>query len=236
MGQIIYYFYATMQLNSLQKPLSFVVPTGNFGDIFAGFVAKKMGLIVDKLIIATNKNDILSRFINHNAYNKETLMPSLSPSMDIQISSNFERLLFHAHNDDSNNIKKLMQNFKNTGQLSINTDIYHDITSKFLASSCSDEETCKIMQEIYKTNQMVIDPHTATAVKSAQDFIHKVESPMVILSTAHPEKFPKALEAANLKLEIQHPALNNLLDKEERFTILENSANAVIDYIKEKSL
>ena len=236
MGQIIYYFYATKQLNSLQKPLSFVVPTGNFGDIFAGFVAEKMGLMVDKLIIATNKNDILSRFINHNAYNKETLMPSLSPSMDIQISSNFERLLFHAHNDDSNNIKKLMKNFKNTGQLSVNTNIYHDITSKFLASSCSDEETCKIMQEIYKDHHIVIDPHTATAVKSAQDFIHQVKSSMVILSTAHPEKFPKALEATNLKLKIKHPALNNLLDKEERFTILENSANAVIDYIKEKSL
>jgi threonine synthase len=236
MGQIIYYFHSAITLKRLNKPLSFVVPTGNFGDIFAGFVAKKMGLPIDKLIISTNKNDILARFINNNSYNKETLMASLSPSMDIQISSNFERLLFNAHNNDSDITKQLMQNFNSAGKLSVNSDIYQKITNEFLASSCSDQETSQIMQKIAQENNMIIDPHTATAVKSAYDFKKQVNSPMVILSTAHAGKFPKALEAANLTLNENHPKLTNLLDKEERFVKLANSAQAVIDYISQKSL
>lgn len=235
-GQIVYYFYAALNLGAPAQKISFSVPTGNFGDIFAGYTARKMGLPIDKLIIATNKNDILDRFIQNNSYKKETLYHSLSPSMDIQISSNFERLLFDVHENDSDAINTLMENFKNSGELSVSPKIHSNITQTFLSSSSNDQEICNTITDIHNSCNMVIDPHTATGIKSAKDFSSKITSPIVTLATAHPAKFETALNKADIKLDKHPERLNKMIKNKENFTILNNSIEEVIDFITKKSL
>ncbi len=235
-GQIIYYFYVALKLDCYSEEINFSVPTGNFGDIFAGYVAKKMGLPINKLIIATNKNDILSRFLNKNQYNKKELLESLSPSMDIQISSNFERLLFDAHANDSDKIAALMAKFHDTGKLSVETDILKNIQNNFLSSSSNDSEIISVMQIIYKEFNEVIDPHTATAVKSSYDFTDNVNGKFVILATAHPAKFPKALAKAKIANKHIPDNLANILNAKEKFSILNNNPEEIINFIKSNSL
>jgi threonine synthase len=235
-GQIIYYFYIALKLDCYEEEISFSVPTGNFGDIFAGYVAKKMGLPINKLIIATNKNDILARFINNNQYAKKALLESLSPSMDIQISSNFERLLFDAHANNADKIADLMAKFHDTGKLAVDLDILKIIQNDFFSSSSNDSEIIAIMQKIYKEFNEVIDPHTATGVKSAYDFSHNINGKIVILATAHPAKFPQALTLANIKNNNIPANLANILDAKEKFTILANDPEKIINFIKSNSL
>ena len=236
-GQVVYYFYAAVNLGAPQQKISFSVPTGNFGDIFAGYTAKNMGLPIEKLIIATNKNDILTRFINDNTYNRKKLVPSLSPSMDIQISSNFERLLFNEYNNDSESIVKLMEIFQTSGKLSIDTTIHKKITASFLSSSSNDKEICKTIKQINKLCDMTIDPHTATGIKSAQEFANNVNNtPIVVLSTAHPAKFPIALKKSNIKLDHLPQKLEKLLNSKEFFSVTHNSIQNVVNLITERSL
>jgi len=235
-GQIVYYFYSATRIGAPARKISFSVPTGNFGDIFAGYVAFKMGLPVDKLIIATNKNDILDRFIKNNAYDRKTLYHSLSPSMDIQISSNFERLLFNAHGNDDNIISDLMEKFQNSGKLSVNDNIHREITQMFLSSSSNDEEICDTIIDIKNSCDMVIDPHTATGIKAAKEFSSKINSPIITLATAHPAKFEAALNKAKVKLNNVPNNLENSIKGDEKFDTLNNSIEKIVEFIKEKSL
>jgi len=230
--QIVYYFYSYFKLD--KKNISFSVPTGNFGDIFAGYVAKKMGLPIDKLIVATNENDILQRVINKGEYKPDKVKPSLSPSMDIQVSSNFERLLFYVVGENDDKVKSMMNSLNDKGFFQLNEQEIKEIKKDFLAIKISDKETVNIIKEINNKNQFVIDPHTATAFGA----INKTENlPNVIaLGTAHPYKFFETVKEAtgsDLKAPKQ---LEEFVDKEEKFDILENNISEVKKYILNKLL
>ena len=230
--QIVYYFYSYFKLD--KKNISFSVPTGNFGDIFAGYVAKKMGLPIDKLIVATNENDILQRVINKGEYKPDKVKPSLSPSMDIQVSSNFERLLFYVVGENDDKVKSMMNSLNDKGFFQLNEQEIKEIKKDFLAIKISDKETVNIIKEINNKNQFVIDPHTATAFGA----INKTENlPNVIaLGTAHPYKFFETVKEAtgnDLKAPKQ---LEEFIDKEEKFDILENNISEVKKYILNKLL
>lgn len=230
MAQIVYYFYAALQLGAPDRKVSFSVPTGNFGDVFAGYVAKKMGLPIDKLVIATNSNDILHRFIKSNDYSKGKVMPTLSPSMDIQISSNFERLLFDLYNNDGAAVSEVIENFK-SGSAPISNEVYEKAKALFASSSVNDEITCQVIKKIFEDTGEIIDPHTATGVKAAMDNRGDKSIPMVVLSTAHPVKFGGAIEKSGLKIPALPAHLADLMERQEKFEILPDDIGAVKDFI-----
>ena len=228
--QIVYYFYSYFKLK--KKNISFSVPTGNFGDIFAGYVAKKMGLPIDKLIVATNENDILQRVINKGEYKPDKVKPSLSPSMDIQVSSNFERLLFYIVKENDEKVSSMMNSLKDKGYFQLSKKEIKEIKKDFLAIKVSDKETLNTIKEVNKKNQFVIDPHTATAFVA----INKIEglSNVVALGTAHPYKFFETIKEATGK-DLQPPKqLEKFVDKTEKFDILSNNISEVKKYILNK--
>ena len=233
-AQTVYYFYAATRVGGLTRKFNFSVPTGNFGDIFAGFVAKKMGLPINKLIIATNKNDILHRFVQNNSYKKQTLFETLSPSMDIQISSNFERMLFEMLDRDSVELKKLMEGFQQTGELFVQENVLDKIRESFTSNKTDDVRACEIMQEIARDTNEVIDPHSAAAIDAA--FSVAPNYPTISLATAHPAKFPQAMATAKLQNYHQPKKLLEVLEKDEKFTILDNSTESIQAYISKHSL
>ncbi len=237
LAQIVYYFYAGLRLGAAEKtPISFSVPSGNFGDIYAGFLAKKMGLNINKLIIATNSNDILARFVNDNDYSKQSMIETISPSMNIQVSSNFERLLFDYHRaaKKENLMPKLMKDFEETGSLKVDEDILKNIQSDFYAVSCDDEKTKKIIKEIYEKCEEIIDPHTATGIFASEEFMKNEnykDELIVTLATAHPAKFPDAvIQACGKKPQLPN-FLSDLESKEEKFTVLKNNLEVVKNFI-----
>jgi len=228
--QIVYYFYSYFKLK--KKNISFSVPTGNFGDIFAGYFAKKMGLPIDKLIVATNENDILQRVINKGEYKPDKVKPSVSPSMDIQVSSNFERLLFYIVDENDDKVSSMMNSLKDKGFFQLNKKEIEEIKKDFLAVKVSDKETVNIIKEINEKNKFVIDPHTATAFGA----INKMKglSDVIALGTAHPYKFFETVKEATGK-DIQPPKqLEKLVDKDEKFDILDNNISEVKKYILNK--
>ena len=228
--QIVYYFYSFFKLK--KKDISFSVPTGNFGDIFAGYVSKKMGLPIDKLIVATNENDILQRAINKGEYKPDKVKPSLSPSMDIQVSSNFERLLFYIVGENDDKVKSMMNSLKDKGFFQLNEEEIKEIKKDFLAIKISDKETVNIIKEVNQKNHFVIDPHTATAFGA----INKVESlvEVIALGTAHPYKFLETVKEATGQ-DLKPPKqLEKFVDKEEKFDILENDITDIKKYILNK--
>ena len=225
--QIVYYFYSYFKLQN--QKVSFAVPTGNFGDIFAGYVAKKMGLPIDKLIVATNENDILERVINTGEYKPPKVKPSLSPSMDVQISSNFERLLFDVLNEDDKQVSIFMNDLKSKGSFSLNQEQLAFIKKDFIAKKINDKETIEIIKSFSKVHNFVLDPHTATAV-GASNYV-KDGSKILILGTAHPYKFLETIKKATGK-EIKPPKqLANIIDKKEKYDILENNVLNVKNFI-----
>ena len=228
--QIVYYFYSYFKLK--KKNISFSVPTGNFGDIFAGYVAKKMGLPIDKLIVATNENDILQRVINKGEYKPDKVKPSLSPSMDIQVSSNFERLLFYIVGENDNIVNSMMKCLKDKGFFRLNEKELKKIKKDFLSIKVSDKEIIDTIKEVDQKNQFTIDPHTATAFRA----INKTEglSDVIALGTAHPYKFFETIKKATGK-DLQPPKqLERFVDKEEKFDILDNNIFEVKKYILNK--
>jgi threonine synthase len=232
-GQVIYYFYSYFNVASYPEKISYSVPTGNFGDIFAGYVARKMGLPIEKLVIATNKNDILDRFIQNNSYKKERLKETLSPSMDIQISSNFERMLFEEHGRDAKKIAELMDEFKKTGVLSVSDNIYKNITSLFLSSATNDKETVQVIKDCFAKTKEVLDPHTATAIRASYNHMAEIKTKIVVMATAHPAKFPEALKKAKVDLNYFPENLKQVLKRKERFSVLKNSVDDVKDFIRD---
>lgn len=237
MAQITYYFYSAIRLGcDKETAISFSVPSGNFGDIYAGFLAKRMGLNIEKLIVATNSNDILDRFIRNNDYSKGDMIETISPSMNIQVSSNFERLLFDYHNlsGQKDKMSDLMTNFEKTGSLKVSEEILKNIQSEFLSYKADDNTTSRIIQESFKTTGEILDPHSAIGVFATKEYVkskaYKNEI-VVTLATAHPAKFPDAVKKA-INVEPNLPLfLQDLFDKEERFKVIKNDFNAVKDYI-----
>jgi threonine synthase len=237
LAQIVYYFYAALRLGCDEKnAISFSVPSGNFGDIYAGFLAKKMGLHINKLIIATNSNDILVRFLKDNDYSKSDMIETISPSMNIQVSSNFERLLFDAHRElkSEEKLPKLMKDFENSGALKVNEDVLKNIRSSFEATSCDDKTTQKIIKEFFDNTGEILDPHTAIGVFAGEEFTKNKDYKgeiIVTLATAHPAKFPDAvIDAGAPKPEL--PAfLKDLGKRQEKFTVIKNNIDEVKKFI-----
>ena len=232
--QIVYYFYAALKLGAPNKKVSFSVPTGNFGDIYAGYFARRMGLSIDRLIVATNKNDILHRFISRNEYSTTELSKTFSPSMDILVSSNFERYLYDLLGKDSPALCKFMDRFgKET--LNVSAEQWAQMKSCFDSSSVDDATTCQLINELFTKNSILVDPHTAVGVKSGRDCSENTTSPIVTLATAHPAKFSDAISAAGLKEPNLPEHLGDLFDREERYSVLPNSLSSVTEFIQKHS-
>ena len=227
-AQTVYYFYSYFRIG--KENISFSVPTGNFGDVFAGYIAKRMGLPIDKLIVATNENDILHRAISKGDYVSKKVKETYSPSMDIQLASNFERLIYYINNSDSkitkNIMKKIKQNIYQIDKLNLDT-----IKKDFLSESCNEKETLEIIKNNYEENNIILDPHTAVGVGAAKKLLL---NDCVVLSTAHPCKFPNAINSAIDKHEKLPEALQHILNKEENFQVLKNNVEEIKKFIKSK--
>ena len=228
--QIVYYFYSYFKLQ--QSNVSFSVPTGNFGDIYAGYVAKKMGLKINKLIVATNKNDILQRVINTGEYKPDTVKPSITPSMDIQVASNFERLLFYILDENDAGVSSLMKALSSKGLFNLQKKEIEKIKKDFESIKITDEETKSVIKEVYKKHNFIIDPHTATGFSAARRI--KNIGDIIVLGTAHPYKFNDTIKEAIGKNSDTPEHLKLSLDKEEIFDIIENSNLEVKNYILSK--
>jgi len=229
-AQTVYYFYSYFKLG--KKTVSFSVPTGNFGDVFAGYLAKKMGLPIDKLIVATNENDILHRAISKGDYVSREVKETSSPSMDIQLASNFERLIYYINNSDSPKTADIMEKIKQN-IYQIEKDNLEIIQKDFLSESCNEQETLDIIRKNYEENNIILDPHTAVGVGAANKLSF---NDCVVLSTAHPCKFPDATNDAINKHEELPEELQHVLDKSENFQVLKNNTEEVKNFVKSKVL
>ncbi len=233
MAQVVYYFHAGLALGSPDREIAFSVPTGNFGDIFAGYVAKGMGLPIHKLIVATNQNDILHRFFQNNDYSRNQLQQTLSPSMDIMVSSNFERLLFDLHQQDGKAINQLMLDFHETGSLTVDKQVWQATRSLFDSCCSDDEEICEVLKTTYLQTGYLADPHTATGIKAFKQIEIDSSIPKVTLATAHPVKFQDAIIKSHLKPPELPLHMTDLLTKEESYDILPNNLDQLKNHITE---
>ncbi|WP_343313790.1 threonine synthase [Brucella sp. BE17] len=234
MPQVVYYFTAALSLGAPDRPVSFTVPTGNFGDIFAGYVARRMGLPIERLTIATNDNDILARTFESGAYEMRGVEQTTSPSMDIQISSNFERLLFEAHDRDASSVRGLMESLKQSSGFTLAEKPLASIRADFSAGRSTVSETAATIKSVLETDGYLLDPHSAIGVKVARENVSGL-TPNVVLATAHPAKFPAAVEAA-CGVKPQLPAwLSDLMQRKENFTVLHNELKIVEEYIRQHS-
>ncbi len=231
MAQIVYYFYASMSVGGPTRPVSFSVPTGNFGDIFAGYLAKKMGLPIDQLIIATNSNDILHRCISNNDHSKQSLEHTLSPSMDIMVSSNFERMLFDLYDKDGAAIAKLMDDFS-SGSMHLSEAALTGARALFTSYRVDDERTVAVIREVFESAEYLLDPHTAIGLEAARQARKNQDVPMICLATAHPAKFPEAVREAGQTEDPKLPHhMADLFDRPEHFRVLENDISVVQKFI-----
>jgi len=233
LAQVVYYFTSAVSLGAPHRAVSFTVPTGNFGDIFAGYIAKKMGLPIDKLVVATNQNDILHRALSSGGYITQGVTPSISPSMDIQVSSNFERVLFDVYDRDGAAVAQQMADLKDKGGFQISQGALQRLQEVFSSGRASEDETRATIRSAFAATGEVLCPHTAVGVKVAQEQPASA-TPMVTLATAHPAKFPAAVEESCG----QHPALPNrmadLYDRPERVTEVANDLAAIEALIHER--
>lgn len=234
LAQVVYYVYAgvRVQAETGRAPV-FTVPTGNFGNVYAGYVAKSMGLPVSRLIVATNANDILHRFYTTGRMERRGVVPTISPSMDIQISSNFERLLFDLYGRDGAAVAATMKHFRDKGPFDLSPDIMAQLSSVFASGRKDDAETTAIIRDIYRRYDYVLDPHTAVGIGVAQDWKRaRPDDVMVTLATAHPAKFPDAVKAAT-DVAPELPAhLAGLMTRPERYDVLPADLGKVQDYIR----
>ncbi len=230
MAQIVYYFYASLRL-SRQYNVSAVqasVPTGNFGDIFAGYLAVKMGAPISRLILATNENDILAKFFNTGIYERGEVHPTISPSMDIQIASNFERYLYYRCGSNPESVKELMEIFRDSGRIEV-----AGVDDNFVAGSATQQEILKTIRHYHQTYGYVLDPHSAVGVAVAERNLHE-KIPTVCLATAHPAKFAHAIEQALGHNPVQHPAIEKLMDLPTRLEVLPANKETVEAFIRDQ--
>ena len=227
MAQIVYYFYAALALGAPERTVNFSVPTGNFGDIFAGYLARSMGLPIDQLVIATNRNDVLHHLLTSGEYAKLQLEQSISPSMDITVSSNFERLMFDLYDRDGAVVSQLMDDFQK-GSIQLSDTAISKARELFSSYCVSDDETCEEIAAISAQCGYLLDPHSAIGTRAARACQRDTTQPMVTLATAHPAKFPAAIEASGIQEPAELPAhLSDLFDRSERFTVLPNDLATV---------
>ncbi|WP_108861733.1 threonine synthase [Ruegeria sp. Alg231-54] len=230
LAQIVYYFSAAVSLGAPHRKVSFTVPTGNFGDIFAGYLAKRMGLPIDRLVVATNQNDILHRCLSGEGYFKGDTIPSISPSMDIQVSSNFERALYYAYGEDGGAVAQLMDELKNGG-FNVSQGAMEALRESFDSGRVSEDETLATIKSTLTHSAELVCPHTAVGIKVAEEH-RAADVPMITLATAHPAKFPAAVEKASGT----HPPLpsrmSDLYERPERVTRIANDLGTLEDHIR----
>lgn len=232
LAQVVYYFYAALMLGAPAKSVSFSVPTGNFGDIYAGYIAKRMGLPIDQLIIATNRNNILTRCLSGGVYDMEGVVPTLSPSMDIQMSSNFERLIFDLYDGDGKTVSQLMQELKEKKRFTLAPQALRRLQTEFSSASVDDNDTVDAIAETYKATHYLLDPHTAVGLAAGVRCRAQTGSPLVVLATAHPAKFPDAVKKATGIKPSLPESLHDLMVRKERFEPLPGDAGAIKAYIE----
>lgn len=230
-AQAVYYFTAAVALGAPRRKVAFTVPTGNFGDIFAGHVARSMGLPIDRLVIATNVNDILVRTLTTGAYEPRGVVATSSPSMDIQVSSNFERLLFEAYRRDGAAIRSLMNSFAQSKRFEIADGPLAEIRAGFAAGRADEEEVAATMRSALRETGHFVDPHTAVGIAVAEKEPHDPALPMVVLSTAHAAKFPDAVEAACGARPPLPEWLSGLNERREHMTVLPNDQKEIETFV-----
>jgi threonine synthase len=235
-AQAVYYFTAAVSLGAPHRPVSFAVPTGNFGDVLAGWVAKRMGLPVRRLMVATNANDILHRTLTQGAYEVRGVTPTTSPSMDIQVSSNFERLLFEAHGRDAAAVRALMAGLAQSRAFALALEPLGRIREEFSSAAVGEADVTQEIRQTWEGAGYLLDPHTAVGVRAARKLLGETpETPVVALATAHPAKFPDAVErAAGVRSQLPRH-LGDLMERPERFTRLGDDQAAVERFIRSRA-
>jgi threonine synthase len=231
MAQIVYYVTASLALGGPWRKVSFAVPSGNFGNVFAGYAAARMGLPIEQLIVATNRNDILARFFETGRYQAGEVVPTMSPSMDIQVSSNFERFLFEICERDGDRVRELMAAFAEEGTFRVPEDCFGRARELMTAHRVDEAETSEMMAEIYQKTGEMIDPHTAVGIAAVRAKVGESNAPVVTLATAHPAKFPDAVEQAIGIRPTLPRHLEDLMTKPEKLSILPNDLAAVQAHI-----
>jgi threonine synthase len=239
-AQIVYYIFAGLALGSASgRKVSFSVPTGNFGNVYAGHLARALGLPVERLVIGTNANDILARYLTSGEMSIAPVAPSLSPSMDIQVASNFERLLFELKGRDGGAVTSALRAFRQTGALPADEPAWRQARGLFSGHRVDDLLTLATIAEVHSRSGMLIDPHTAVAVAAARAEIEGMnpnedrrDTPIVALATAHPAKFPDAVERATGIRPTPPAALADIMERRERVTVLANDAGAVSRFVR----
>lgn len=234
MAQIVYYFYAAVALGGPHRKVSFSVPTGNFGDIYAGYLAQKMGLPIAQLVVATNENDILHRCISANQYQKHGLVQTLSPSMDIMVSSNFERLLFDLYDRDGAALSQLLEDLNNGTADSLEPQRWEKARELFSSHRVDDDTTCDVISQVAQEHNYLLDPHSAIGVEAGRVCNQHPHVPMVTLATAHPVKFSEAVIKAGQPTPQLPNHLADLLERKERCEVLDNDLLVVQQYITSK--
>ena len=230
-AQSVYYFYTYFQIKD-DRPINFSVPTGNFGDVYAGYLSKKMGLPINKLIVATNQNDILHRAISRGKYEAETVLETNSPSMDIQIASNFERLIYDLNDFDDRETQKVMSGIKEDGKYIIPEDKMKKIDRDFLSASINENEVLDVIKEVYNVHNIILDPHSAIGFGALKKV--NIEGNNIVLATAHPCKFPEAIDKSiGIKPDLPEE-LKYVMDEKENYDIISNNLSKTQQYIKEK--
>ncbi|MBN1142514.1 MAG: threonine synthase [Deltaproteobacteria bacterium] len=236
-AQIVYYFYAWGKVcrDTSAPEVTFSVPTGNFGDVFAGWLAKRMGLPIAKLVIATNENNILARFVRNGDYSLGKVVETLSPSMDIQVASNFERYLFYIYDRDPGRVCKALETFRNTGAISFSEPELKTISEDFVSDSVTGDETIATIRDFYRQTGYLLDPHTAVGVRAGLRNTGP-EQPLVCLATAHPAKFSAAVRLAVGFDPRRPPSLQGIEKREERCHIIEADPETVKEFLARHAL
>ena len=231
-AQTVYYFFSYFQVVELNEKINFSVPTGNFGDVYAGYLSKKMGLPIGKLLVATNQNDILHRAISKGRYETHSVVETLSPSMDIQVASNFERLIYDINNHNTDKTNNIMQGIKNEKKYLIEEKELKKIKKDFISESVSEQELLTCIKKVYEKYKIIIDSHTAVGLGALEKI--NLTGKKIVLSTAHPCKFPEAInKSINVKSDLPN-RLNYILNEKENFDIIENNFEKVKKYILSK--
>ena len=233
LAQVVYYFTAGVALGAPHRPVSFTVPTGNFGDIFAGSIARQMGLPIERLVVATNQNDILHRCLTSGEYRTESVLPSISPSMDIQVSSNFERALFQAYGGDGRAVAQLMEELAGQGHFTVSQGALEGLRAIYASGRVSEDQTSATIARTLQETGELLCPHSAVGVAVAE--AHLGEAPMVTLATAHPAKFPDAVEAATGIRPALPPRMADLFERPERMTEMADDRAALQALIIERT-
>ena len=235
MAQVVYYFWAAVHVGAPHRSVAFSVPTGNFGNVFAGSVAARMGLPVSQFVVGSNRNDILTRYFETGAMTMEGVVSTLSPSMDIQISSNFERLLFDALEQDGAAVARLLEQLKQSKAYEVPPVAHAKILKRFVGSRLDDDGTTRVIKQVYEETGRLVDPHTAVGIHAARSSQIDPAIPRMMLATAHPSKFPDAVETATGIRPALPPFLADLFDRPEHFATLESDLDTIKNFVRENA-